>query len=390
MNFNIAILCFLAMAGSLVHQVRGQCTNFYAITPGESCDVIAQKNKITFAMLVLLNPGIETRCPFPTGFVCVPSNFQPIVQTTVAPPPVTSCVFSYRATGSDTCSTIASQFSTVVTVIAALNPSLNCQSFIPAGTTVCVPNAFPSVTTTVAPHVSTNCVFPYFARSDETCTSIANTFGVSLALFLALNPNLNCANSLGGRIVCAPFSSIPSVQTTSTVAPQLCPFSYFIKSGDTCDGISKAYGVSLAFILALNPTINCNLLQINQRICAPSATTITPVVTTPAPTSISCAFLQSVKSGETCFSIANSYSITLSQFLSLNPGINCNLLQIDQKVCAPSNSPFSRCSFGHVVVSGNTCYDISRTYGITLENLVNKNPALNCANLHIGSVLCIF
>ena len=387
MNFSLAFVCLVVLAGSLVHHVQGQCTsnNYYAISPGETCDTIASKNKITFAMLVLLNPGIENRCPFPTGFVCVPSTFQPIVQ-----PSTPNCVFSYRTTGFDSCTTIAAQYGTVVTVIQALNPSLSCQITLPAGTTVCVPNSTPSVPTP-AP-ATPSCTFPYVVRGGETCQSIANAYQISLSLFLALNPTTNCANLNAGAVVCAPFSSIPSSAiTTTTAAPQaFCTFFYRVRAGDTCDGISKAYGVSLALIFAINPTINCNNLQINQILCAPAANTIAPVVVTPAPT-VSCSFTYPIKSGDTCADISAKYGITLAQFLSLNNNnINCNLLQIGQNVCVPSNSPQARCTFGHSVVKGNTCWDLCQFYGVTLEQLVNRNPALNCGNLQIGSILCIF
>ena len=42
------------------------------------------------------------------------------------------------------------------------------------------------------------------------------------------------------------------------------------------------------------------------------------------------------------------------------------------------------CSQYHSVVSGNTCYDISLIYGISLNDLLNLNPGVNCNLLQIG------
>ena len=47
------------------------------------------------------------------------------------------------------------------------------------------------------------------------------------------------------------------------------------------------------------------------------------------------------------------------------------------------------CSQYHTVVSGNTCYDLSVSYGLTLQELLNLNPGVNCNSLQIGQQLCV-
>lgn len=44
-----------------------------------------------------------------------------------------------------------------------------------------------------------------------------------------------------------------------------------------------------------------------------------------------------VEQGDTCFSIASSAHITVSQFKELNPGIDCDDLQIGLQVCLLSD-----------------------------------------------------
>ncbi len=51
-----------------------------------------------------------------------------------------------------------------------------------------------------------------------------------------------------------------------------------------------------------------------------------------------CIQYYSVVSGDTCWQISNRFSLTLDQFRAMNPGINCDNLQIGQSVCVKEGS----------------------------------------------------
>ncbi len=58
-----------------------------------------------------------------------------------------------------------------------------------------------------------------------------------------------------------------------------CPpgsFAYTIKSGDTLFALAKRYNTTVAAIMAINPGIDPNNLQIGQVICIPRAMPPTP------------------------------------------------------------------------------------------------------------------
>ncbi|KAH6558836.1 hypothetical protein KP509_1Z043100 [Ceratopteris richardii] len=100
-----------------------------------------------------------------------------------------------------------------------------------------------------------------------------------------------------------------------------------------------------------------------------------------------------VKSGDTCYAISQRRGISLSDFQSWNPGINCNNLQIGQVVCVSqltsSSSPPSGSCTTYTVKSGDTCYAISQANGISLSNFQRWNSGINCNNLQIGKVVCV-
>jgi LysM repeat protein len=143
----------------------------------------------------------------------------------------------------------------------------------------------------------------------------------------------------------------------------------------------------LAFLLGLNPTLVCNNLQIGQMVCV--ALNPASIVTT-TPSSIgglTCSSYYTVKSGDTCYYIAGQYGITLDTFLAINNNqLVCSNLQIGQNICVPGTRS---CTRYYVVQSGNTCYSISLSSGLTLDAFLAKNIGINCGNLQIGQAVCL-
>ncbi|KAH7415910.1 hypothetical protein KP509_14G065600 [Ceratopteris richardii] len=109
-----------------------------------------------------------------------------------------------------------------------------------------------------------------------------------------------------------------------------------------------------------------------------------PSQSPPSPPAGSCT-LYTVKSGDTCYDISQENGVSLEDFLSWNPGINCNNLQIGQEVCISAPC----CCTIYTVKSGDTCYDISQVNGVSLEDFLSWNPGINCNNLQIGQEVCI-
>eukprot|EP00884_Botryococcus_braunii_P018944 jgi/Botrbrau1/5733/Bobra.0134s0009.2 len=56
-------------------------------------------------------------------------------------------------------------------------------------------------------------------------------------------------------------------------------------------------------------------------------------------TAPSCNKFFTVRAGDICFNIWNSYGLSEAQFRALNPGINCDNLQIGERVCVGSGRP---------------------------------------------------
>ena len=112
---------------------------------------------------------------------------------------------------------------------------------------------------------------------------------------------------------------------------QRCPlgsFAYTIRPGDTLYVIAINNGTTVEAIMAINPGINPNNLQIGQVICIPTMATPTP----PCPNG----FLYTIRAGDTLFTLGQRFNVSVQAIINANPGINPNNLQIGQVICIPT------------------------------------------------------
>ena len=163
-----------------------------------------------------------------------------------------------------------------------------------------------------------------------------------------------------------------------------CPrgsFSYTIKAGDTLYQLARTYNTSVEAILAINPGINPNNLQIGQRICIPDGSA-------PSPRCPVGSFAYTIKQGDTLWQLARTYNTTVEAIMDLNPGIDPNNLRIGQVICIPRSTPICDGLY-YVVRAGDTLYSIAMRYDVTVASLIEANPGIDPNNLQIGQVICV-
>lgn len=105
-------------------------------------------------------------------------------------------------------------------------------------------------------------------------------------------------------------------------------------------------------------------------------------LTAPAPTQTSTASADkthTVKSGESLWSIARLYNLTLDKIKSLNPGVS--VIFSGQQINVDGSTSTAQY---HTVVFGDTYWGISRKYGVTVDSLYKLNPNINASNLKVG------
>jgi len=91
-----------------------------------------------------------------------------------------------------------------------------------------------------------------------------------------------------------------------------------------------------------------------------------------------------VQRGETLTSIARLYGLTVQELLALNDLPNPNLLQVGQQIIV---SP--KVQRTHVVATGDTLWDIARRYGVSVEAIQAANGIDDPRRLRVGQSLVI-
>ena len=100
-------------------------------------------------------------------------------------------------------------------------------------------------------------------------------------------------------------------------------------------------------------------------------------------------FLHTVSKGQSLYSIAKMYNVGVDDIVRLNPGsekqINAgSTLRIPQAVQPEMN----KSSF-HTIQAGETLYQLSIKYQLTVESICDANPGLSAQNFKIGQVIAI-
>ena len=167
--------------------------------------------------------------------------------------------------------------------------------------------------------------------------------------------------------------------------PAHCPSGGFqtIRPGDTLSSLARRFNTTVQAILAVNPGINPNNLQVNELICIP---TIGP----PLPASCPNASIYVIKPGDTFFSIARRFNVSVDALLAVNPDINPDFLQVGQQICLPIPTPTITCPGPtYTIRPGDTLFSLARTLGTTVQAILAANPGINPTFLEVGQILCL-
>lgn len=150
---------------------------------------------------------------------------------------------------------------------------------------------------------------------------------------------------------------------------------YIVKSGDSLWSIAKKYGVSIDDIKKAN-NLSSNLLNIGMILIIPEKEV------PPEPGDF---IIYTVSKGDTLYSIANKYNLTVDEIIDYNDLATTNL-SIGQQILIPIQKESGIKTY--IVQSGDTLYGIASKYGISVNTLKNYNN-LTSNILSIGHVLNI-
>ncbi len=152
---------------------------------------------------------------------------------------------------------------------------------------------------------------------------------------------------------------------------------YTVKTGDTLYSIAIENSTSIDAIMSLNPSVtDPNVIYAGQLLCLSYLQTCD-------------GFLYTIKLGDTLYSIALSFSITLEELLAANPQINPNFYLPGEILCIPQAYPCPGVSQVYVIKPSDTLTTILENCNVSLAALLAANPGFDPNNIAAGSSLCV-
>lgn len=212
----------------------------------------------------------------------------------------------------------------------------------------------------------------YTVQSGDSLWSIARRFGTTVDALRELN-NLT-SNTLQIGQVLRIYSTTPTPPSNEQEY-----ITYTVKAGDSLYRIAQNYNTTVNAIINLN-NLTTDTLQIGQQLLIPVDQSSTP------PTE---GQYYTVQRGDSLYSIARRFNTTVDAIIQANNLSNINL-QIGDQLLIPSTTttPNPPSQITYTVQSGDSLWSIAKRYNITVNDLRNANN-LTSNTLQIGQILII-
>lgn len=152
---------------------------------------------------------------------------------------------------------------------------------------------------------------------------------------------------------------------------------YIVQPGDTLYSIARKHNTTVDAIIAANPGINPNLIHPGQVIMIPSSST------PPGGTEYI------VKSGDTLYGIAARHNVDLQELIRVNGIQSPYIIYPGQKLIIPGASTPPSGTQTYTVKAGDTLYSIAQKFNVSLEELIGINNLSDPDNISPGQKLII-
>ena len=178
---------------------------------------------------------------------------------------------------------------------------------------------------------------------------------------------------------------------------------HVVRYGETLFAIARIYGVSLQDIIERNRLRDGDLIRPGQELIirddATSSARELPMVNPQAPRPDG-SLVHVVRYGETLFAIANTYGVSLQDVIERNRLADGDLIRPGQELiirdaASPSlpmvtpQAPRPDGSLVHVVRYGETLFAIANTYGVPLQDIIERNRLADGDLIRPGQELII-
>lgn len=209
----------------------------------------------------------------------------------------------------------------------------------------------------------------YVVKKGDTLWSIARNYGLTVDKLKSLNNLTNNNLTIGDSLIVKDSSG--NSDNSSSVDNNKY---YIVKKGDSLYSIARRNNMTVDELKSLN-NLTSNILSIGQKLIISSGSNVPNNVYV-------------VKKGDTLWSIANNFNVSVNDLKNANNKSN-NSLSIGEQLIIPGKSTGENVStIIYTVKSGDNLYSIARRYNVTVNEIKSLNN-LSSNLLSIGQKLSI-
>ena len=99
-------------------------------------------------------------------------------------------------------------------------------------------------------------------------------------------------------------------------------------------------------------------------------------------------FLHTVEKGQSLYSIASMYGLSIEEIVKFNPGSD-QKIYVGHSLRRPRTSGNAQQETYHTIKAGETLYRLTVQYNISAQEICDANPGLSASNFRIGQVIRI-
>lgn len=226
----------------------------------------------------------------------------------------------------------------------------------------------------------------------ETLFSLAKTYKTTVDDLVRLNPQAKDGIKSGQKLKIITNNAAPPIVATraTTSASATAPVAtasksqvvsndtirnHTIVSGETLYSLAGKYKTTVDEIIRLNPEV-AKGLKVGQVIKVPTRKrSDVPKDQTNR--------MHTVASGETLYSLANSYNTSVDEIIRLNPDVSGGLKTGSSIIIPREKDGY----IYHTIQDKETLFSVSKWYDLTQEEVLATNPGLSASNFVIGKVV---
>ena len=223
----------------------------------------------------------------------------------------------------------------------------------------------------------------YTWQSGDIPINVATRNGISLQMLQAANPDVNLSALAQGDVIC-----IPSLQLACMGGRN-----YTVRAGDTLTSIAVGFGVTVEEVLARNPDVSANNLQVGQILCIPNASGGSNSNTCP-PNCFTCPTgynTGTVRAGQTYADLLIENDMAYNAMQTINPTLSVQPIT-GQAYCVPPGGARGYCRTGRQAFAIDqelSLGDLAAKFNTTQAMLLRLNPTLKPTDFTVGQVICI-